>query len=500
MRSKQDMIRRGPCLAWRLNFWLAVIMPAVIVPASFASGICEITPGFERVNLTTFTDYLPDPAFNLHLEEIQHPSHAVEFKPVETKTISLGVVDAQCWYRFTLRNTLTIPQTFLVEIDNPRLQDITFYVPNVDGTFLHQNSGAFVARNEASTLMGNAVFPVLLESKKEVTCYLRARHRGSFRFGLNLWMPKVYVEYRVVTLIFQALLYGMLFVLILYSILLFSATRESGYFYNALFAGSLLFLEVALRGFGAQYFWPDHPIWADRSILVSEGIVIFCAAAFTRVLLQTRQTCLWLDRLFFVTVLGGGVLAVVGLTDWMWTNWLAHILGSITPALMLATGCWYWYRKHPGAKFYVLAWSAGSAGAIVYMLMSMALLPLTVWTEHSVDIGIALGPVFFSLALADRFRNLEKRHQLELEGKVIERTAELRQALDNVKTLRGLIPICCNCKKIRDDKGYWEQIDVYMKDYMEGDFSHGICPACAQKLYGKVFTNPVSQGEPSDKQ
>ena len=72
----------------------------------------------------------------------------MEFKPVETKTISLGVVDAQCWYRFTLRNTLTIPQTFLVEIDNPRLQDITFYVPNVDGTFLHQNSGAFVAREK----------------------------------------------------------------------------------------------------------------------------------------------------------------------------------------------------------------------------------------------------------------------------------------------------------------------------------------------------------------
>ena len=486
-----DPTRYGRGCLWRVMLCLMFFAPAVL-----AADVCELGTGLDKVNLTSFTEYLPDPAFNLRIDEIQKPLYAVKFKPVETKTILLGVVDTQCWYRFTLHNTLLTPQTFLVEIDNPRLQDLAFYTPNAVGSFSQRNGGAFVTRSDDNTLLGQTVFSVQLDPGKAATCFLRARHKGSFRFGLNLWTPRAFVEHRVITLIFQSLLYGMLFVLILYSILLFSATREGSYLYNAFFAGSLLFLEMALRGFGAQYLWPDNPIWADRSILVSEGIAVACAAAFTRVLLQTRKTIPWLDLVFFGTVLGGTILAVVGLTDWMWTNWFAHVLGSVTPALMLGSGCWYWYRGHPGAPFFVLAWSASFMSAIVYMLMSMALLPQTVWTEHSMDFGIALGPVFFSLALADRFRNIEKIHRTELEGKVIERTSELRQALDNVKTLRGLIPICCNCKKIRDDKGYWEQIDVYMKDHMEGDFSHGICPTCAHALYGTLYRKPESQ-EPS---
>ncbi|SPF40090.1 hypothetical protein SBDP1_290019 [Syntrophobacter sp. SbD1] len=58
---------------------------------------------------------------------------------------------------------------------------------------------------------------------------------------------------------------------------------------------------------------------------------------------------------------------------------------------------------------------------------------------------------------------------------------ELRKALANVKVLKGLLPICAWCKKIRDDKGYWQQIEAYISDRSEADFSHGICPSCAEK-------------------
>jgi PAS domain S-box-containing protein len=63
--------------------------------------------------------------------------------------------------------------------------------------------------------------------------------------------------------------------------------------------------------------------------------------------------------------------------------------------------------------------------------------------------------------------------------------AELKEALANVKTLRGLIPICASCKKIRDDKGYWRQVEVYVRDHSEAEFSHGVCPECMKTLYGR---------------
>ena len=61
--------------------------------------------------------------------------------------------------------------------------------------------------------------------------------------------------------------------------------------------------------------------------------------------------------------------------------------------------------------------------------------------------------------------------------------SELQNALAKVKTLSGFLPICANCKKIRDDKGYWNQIETYIRDHSEADFSHGLCPECAKNLY-----------------
>ena len=60
---------------------------------------------------------------------------------------------------------------------------------------------------------------------------------------------------------------------------------------------------------------------------------------------------------------------------------------------------------------------------------------------------------------------------------------ELKQTIARVKTLGGLLPICANCKKIRDDKGYWNQLEGYIQDHSEAEFTHGICPECIEKLY-----------------
>lgn len=67
--------------------------------------------------------------------------------------------------------------------------------------------------------------------------------------------------------------------------------------------------------------------------------------------------------------------------------------------------------------------------------------------------------------------------------------AELEEALDNVNRLSGLLPICASCKKIRDDQGYWTQIESYIKEHSEAEFSHSICPDCVRKLYGDLGKN-----------
>ncbi len=76
---------------------------------------------------------------------------------------------------------------------------------------------------------------------------------------------------------------------------------------------------------------------------------------------------------------------------------------------------------------------------------------------------------------------MENRKGAEIEkDKLI---VELKDAIDKVKTMSGLLPICSSCKKIRDDKGYWNQIESYIRSHSNANFSHSICPACAKELY-----------------
>jgi hypothetical protein len=81
----------------------------------------------------------------------------------------------------------------------------------------------------------------------------------------------------------------------------------------------------------------------------------------------------------------------------------------------------------------------------------------------------------YTQAVVNKSKALEKERENIIK--------ELQNSLEEIKTLRGILPICTNCKKIRDDKGYWHQLEMYFREHSQTDFSHGICPECMKKLY-----------------
>lgn len=82
-----------------------------------------------------------------------------------------------------------------------------------------------------------------------------------------------------------------------------------------------------------------------------------------------------------------------------------------------------------------------------------------------------------------RYSIIQKESEAE-KDRLIE---ELKEAMQRIKTLSGLIPICASCKKIRDDRGYWKQVEAYIQEHTEAEFSHGICPECAKRLYPNYY-------------
>ncbi len=92
--------------------------------------------------------------------------------------------------------------------------------------------------------------------------------------------------------------------------------------------------------------------------------------------------------------------------------------------------------------------------------------------EQDAQLAAALGE-FAAIALANSHTLDELRTTVD----------ELQHALAEVRTLRGILPICSGCKRIRDDKGYWHQVEAYISDHSEAAFSHGLCAECLEKLY-----------------
>lgn len=89
--------------------------------------------------------------------------------------------------------------------------------------------------------------------------------------------------------------------------------------------------------------------------------------------------------------------------------------------------------------------------------------------------GLALFAIWVTAILTFQRKNIEQKRE--------EAILEREEALKQVKVLQGFIPICASCKKIRDDKGYWDHLETYITRHSQAVFSHSICPECVKKLY-----------------
>ncbi len=112
--------------------------------------------------------------------------------------------------------------------------------------------------------------------------------------------------------------------------------------------------------------------------------------------------------------------------------------------------------------------------------------------EVSVSLSPIAGPTGEIIGASSIARDITAQRQEEAERlKLIE---DLTEALAQAKTLRSLLPICTSCKKIRDDHGYWQQLEIYFHQHEHFDFSHGLCPECAERLYPDFARHRATTG------
>jgi len=226
----------------------------------------------------------------------------------------------------------------------------------------------------------------------------------------------------------------------------------------------ILHLQMKISGHAPLGYVPIPSLRINAaSVLATVVDLIFLAIAWEYLSKPKLHIQLWLRS--FITLLGV-----------MWLD-----------VLLFATGAFLGRPEYTSivkgtllSRFVICLFAC----PFLYMYLSWQNRKRGIIIEHRPVLAILKEVAEMRLELGLAQQEIERRKQVEREKE--ELIQKLKQALGEVKTLRGFLPICASCKKIRDDEGYWQQIEKYIQDHSEATFTHGICPECADRLYPEV--------------
>lgn len=166
----------------------------------------------------------------------------------------------------------------------------------------------------------------------------------------------------------------------------------------------------------------------------------------------------------------------------------------------------YWLFPFPLVFVFLLGKREGAMASAVFFSISAFLLinPFS-FEIYSYSMGFSLRFIASLLLVTLLAYGLEASREkygnllIQEHEKVLGQKKNLETAMGEIKILSGLIPICSNCKKVRDDKGYWQQVEIYVRDRSNADFSHGICPDCVDLLYAEYRCAGEGKGKGKSK-
>jgi hypothetical protein len=198
-----------------------------------------------------------------------------------------------------------------------------------------------------------------------------------------------------------------------------------------------------------------------------------------------------------------GVNSVIICVDWFFLSGQAglarSLLVSIAAIVPLVTK-----KKQisTGGILLFIVYTALITGSVFFWQMMPSRTPtLNSAMEYLLEVGILALSMLVVTYLAVNSYRTERHKSIELNKALLQineileaRNRELESALQEVKTLQGILPICAYCKKIRNDKGYWDRLEKYLAKHTGARMSHGICPECMKKYFPEVYKKAQKDG------
>lgn len=459
----------------RFHHVVALLLLSMLVlgaPAS-AAGPAEFTihPGTQMLALEGGVELLvEETGENLTRERVMHADMASRWSVYPRKRITMLSQHKPVWIRFALRNDTT-QGAWMLGLDWPLLDEVQ----------LHQFDP--VAQVWAARLQGglnhpevlkahkdpNPVFSIAIEPGKRAVMLLRVQTNSSFAAPMRLWEPTVWRAERYDYGVVMGLLFGILGVMFCYNLSLYIFTRESSFRTYAGYLLSIIAYELCATGFGPLYVWPGNDWLNQRGYEFFAAASFLAATIFFRRFLRLGRALPHLNRMNQGFIVLFGLLVVVLIFPPAKAVTLTLALGGFVVGFVgVYTACYLAWKGNVLARYFVIAWGTIIAATMLMFLAVAGVIDGGGWIKYAQPVGFVVETVLLSIALAARIRyeraskeaaqreslmltrkvEQEREEKLraqehalavqlraneELELRVLDRTAELKRAMENIE-------------------------------------------------------------------
>jgi diguanylate cyclase (GGDEF)-like protein len=427
-------------------FLLAVLLWSVsVLPA--AAGALLLHNQDAALNLVPHLMMMEDDTARLGIADVISPMTAMAFAPArESGDLNLGYSHSAWWFRVVLEAEAAA--VWYLEIGYPALDTVELFIADGDAGFRRWSSGDHVPFNERPFADRNLVFPLSLPAGT-TTAYLRICSEGTLTVPVLLWPQETFHRHSKASYAGLALYYGILLALGAYNLLLYFSLREKVYLDYILFLSSMALAIGSLNGFASEFAWPGSTAWGNVALPLGMALSGLFAARFARTFLDTPHTAPLIDRMMVFFIAWFAMAIAINLVSYQLAEQLTSIGGGVFSFVAWAGGVVCLRKGHPGARYFLLAWTILLLGSILLAARNFDWVPTNFITVYGFQIGSALEMILLSFALADRINALRHDHdetsrklleaqaemvnalrqsEHELEAKVQERTAELNEA------------------------------------------------------------------------
>jgi diguanylate cyclase (GGDEF)-like protein len=403
------------------------------------------------INLELIADYYhnADPA--LSIAELSAPEYATRFSPVAGRPVWVGTHAPAAWLRFVVpldalgagyakgsdpaeRTTqwlLLVKPSFSIILDS-----VEFYVPRPDGGFDMYASGAMksASANEPHSRYFYFNLPpeAFRAAQREAPCYLRLSSSTDVLMNIELVAAAEFAKSEARSYLAYGIVFGILIAMAFYGFFLFVSLKYRSYLYFILYTISIGLWLFYVQGF-AKVLFGQKPGLDQAMLWFWAGMFILWGTIFTISFLELKKGSRFLFYLLAAAAALAGVVSAAGLAGLDEIAFaLSHYLGMAVPVLVIIAAAVRLKQGFRSALYYLVAWSFLALGGFVFSLMGLKVLPVHFLTINAMSIGMALESVLLSMALADRFK------QVETERKLLESKQAQYRELSMTDALTGL--------------------------------------------------------------